>query len=217
MRTIKKRAEPAAWRRHRTQGGVYKDYKEADDARTALLDEQGHICCFCMRRITKRAMKIAHWAPQSPSPKQTMNWGNVMGACPGGDGERGVIKHCDTHQGSTPLTVNPANPDQQCERFIRYLRNGEIYSNDPEIHKDLQKTLNLNTAVHVPKRQEIIDCLESTLEKRLGQKGLWPAHELEREIARWNRRDKDGMLKEYCQVAIYYLEKWLQKSRRASS
>lgn len=217
MRSIKKRTEPASWRKHRTTGGSYEDYKETDDARSALLSEQGHLCCFCMRRITVRAMKIAHWVPQSADNKQTMDWDNVMGACPGGDGERGAIKHCDTHQGSTPLTVNPVNETQQCERFIRYLANGEVYSDNAEIDKDLKQTLNLNTEVHVPKRKELIDVLRSHLEKRLGKDGAWSSDELKREIDRWNRRDKKNMLKEYCQVAIYYLEKWHRKAGKVSS
>ncbi len=215
MRTIRKLAEPASWRQHRQAGGAYVNYTQTDDARQALLAEQGHLCCFCMKRIVKEAMKIAHWAPQSAHDDKTMQWHNVMGACMGGDRQRGAIKHCDTHQGATPIKVNPVDQELRCEQLIQYLANGEIQSHDPDINKDLNETLNLNTEVHKPKRKQVFDILKSSLDKQVVKGNYWPDDLLERELERWRRRDKAGMFKEYCQVAIYFLEKWLRRRQNA--
>ena len=65
MRTITKGHEPSSLREHRKAGGTYETYQQTDDARRALLEEQGYLCCFCMQRIALRRMKIAHWLSQS--------------------------------------------------------------------------------------------------------------------------------------------------------
>lgn len=209
MRTIEKGPEPLSLRRHRKSGGTYEDYTQTDDLRKALLKEQGHICCYCMSRITLRGMKIEHWAPQTAQRDATVDYKNLMGACSGGNGERDAIKHCDTARQDTPLKVNPLDHTQRCERLIRYLANGEMCSIDSEINQDINATLNLNNDRLKPKRGQVLDILKHRLEAE--QKGYWPSDLLERELKAWERLDKAGMYREYCQVAIYFLEKKLKR------
>lgn len=211
MRTIEKGDEPTSLRRHRNAGGTYANYNQTDDLRRALLRDQGHVCCYCMTRITSYAMKNEHWASQSGHKDETVDWDNLMGACPGGNGERRAIKHCDTSRGNTPIKVNPLDHTQRCERLIQYRANGEISSADPEIHKDLDLTLNLNNEGLKPKRAQTYDLLIRRLQHERGGNDYWPRDLLEREIEAWKRRDKAGMYREYCQVAIYFLEKWLRR------
>lgn len=42
----------------------YDNYPEKDELRTCLLTEQGHICCYCMQRISSDKMKIEHCQSQ---------------------------------------------------------------------------------------------------------------------------------------------------------
>lgn len=214
MRTIEKRHPPASWEKHAKSGGAYKDFTDTDPAREALLKEQGYLCCFCMVRIGRGKMKIAHLNPQSKDPTHTMDWQNVAGACKGGDGERNAVKHCDTAQGNTPIKVNPIDQDQNCEKLIQYLMDGHICSNDPEIDRDLDKTLNLNHFALKLYRKGTLDALMARLTKLHGR-GYWQEHELQEELKAWRKRDKNGMLKEYCQVGIYWLEKKLARRERA--
>ncbi|MBK9261851.1 MAG: TIGR02646 family protein [Polyangiaceae bacterium] len=216
MRTIEKEEAPLSWRRHAQKSGAYKDYKELDEARNALLREQGNLCCFCMQRINLRNMKIAHWDPQSSSKGRTMDWGNVMGACLGGDRERHAVKHCDTAQGNKPIKVNPADRTQRCERLIQYGADGHIGSMDPAIHADLDETLNLNNEYLKRRRRAILDALRTRLEKCVPGGGHWPPEVFEQELKKWEQRDKQGMFREYCQVAIYWLEKQLRRRKRAT-
>ncbi len=53
MRHIKKGPEPKEWLRFRKQKLPEPRFDDGPKAsgRTALLAEQGHICCYCMRRI----------------------------------------------------------------------------------------------------------------------------------------------------------------------
>lgn len=213
MRTIEKGKEPPSLRKHRKSGGTYKDYTHADDLRGDLLRDQGHICCYCMQRIALRSMKIEHWASQSEHPDRTVDWDNLLGACPGGDGERDAIRHCDTSRGETSLTVNPLDRARRCEQLIRYLPNGEILSKDPAVQLDIQETLNLNNERLKPKRAQVYDILKHRLERteRGTERGYWPRDMIERELDAWRRLDKEGKYREFCQVAIYFLEKWLKR------
>jgi hypothetical protein len=65
MRAIAKRAEPAELVRYRAvPGAVYDggDFTLVKDAiRRALLAEQGHLCAYCMQRISAETMKVEHW------------------------------------------------------------------------------------------------------------------------------------------------------------
>ena len=209
MRTIEKGKEPPSLRKHRKSGGTYETYTQTDDLRGALLAEQGHLCGYCMKRISLRAMKIEHWASQSDNEDRTVDYGNVMGACTGGDGEREALQHCDTSRGNTPLKVNPLDPAQRCERLLGFLGNGEIFSTDPEIQKDLDVTLNLNNERIKPARQKILDSLLHRLGKE--SPGYWTPSMLESELSAWKKLDASGMYRAYCQVAIYFLEKKLKK------
>ncbi|HRI72176.1 MAG TPA: TIGR02646 family protein, partial [Polyangium sp.] len=191
-----------------------QDYTHLDDARKALLEEQGHICCFCMRRIAIRQMKIAHWAPQSLHPDRTMDWTNLMGACPGGDGDRDAVKHCDTAQGDIPIKLNPADRSQQCERFVRYSIDGRVWSEDADINKDLDRTLNLNHAALMRARLAVWSAFVTRMEKQQSRNGQWSPESIEQELAEWLRRDKQGMLREFCQVVIYHLEKKRRRNNR---
>jgi uncharacterized protein (TIGR02646 family) len=162
-----------------------------------------------MSRIVKRGMKIEHWDSQSGNPDSTVDWTNLLGACSGGDGERGAIRHCDTSRGKTVLMINPLDRAQRCETLLRYRADGEIVSEDPVIQKDIQDTLNLNNPRLKPKRAQVYDLVF----RRLGglQSGYWPRAKLEEELQVWKRRSKKDPLPEYCQVAIYFLEKWLKR------
>lgn len=209
MRSIEKGPEPASLRQHRKDGGSYDTYRETDDLRRALLRDQGHICGYCMARITLRSMKNEHWASQSDHDQTTVDWSNLLGVCRGGDGERGAIKQCDTARGKTPLKVNPLDRAQRCERHIGYRRTGEMFSPDPEIDRDIQVVLNLNNIRLKRARQRVLDILVH----RLGAEEVdyWPRRMLEDELESWRARDDDGMYLEYCQIAVYFLEKLLKR------
>lgn len=241
MRHITKGREPESLTRYRTTAGAcYDDYAEKDDVRRALLREQGHICCYCMQRISVDKMRIEHWEPQhgeEGASERDLTYANLLGACPGGERsteERReqrdrpkaflykpagrsteepvhAYHHCDVHKGNTPLTVHPADPVKNCELFIRYLPDGEITAEDA-IRRDLHETLNLNLGWLKRNRKKVLDATMEYLKVK-HPKGDWPPGLLEREIARRKSVDSRGMLDEYCQVAVYILEKRLRRSK----
>ena len=151
-------------------------------------------------------MKIEHCASQSQYPEGSLSYKNLLGACDGGEGEPNKLQHCDTHKGNTPLTINPVQVGD-CERLIRYTASGEVRSDVPQIDTDLNETLNLNLGWLKINRAAVMRAVIEGL-KRKQPKGTWTRPLIEKEIARW-RTLKNGKYREYCQVAIYILEKRL--------
>ncbi len=85
MRLIQKEIEPHALRAYRAVPGAIYDGKDftpvKEEIRTQLLRDQLHLCCYCLRRISKESkphptkpdvltvvqMKVEHWQSQSPN------------------------------------------------------------------------------------------------------------------------------------------------------
>ena len=210
MRRIDKGPGPRSLGEHRRAGGDYDGYAGKDELRDALLKEQGFLCCYCMQRISAPAMKIEHWASQADNDDKRLSYDNLLGACTGGEGKRWKHQTCDTHKGKSKLTLHPARVPPDCAKVVQYPSNGETMSDDEDIQRDLDETLNLNTETLVKNRREVLYGLTRDL---LGKRknGTWPEGLLEKERLKWTSLDGAGMYLEYCQVAVYYLDKKLKK------
>ena len=126
-------------------------------------------------------------------------------------GEAFKEQHCDTHKGEEDIVISPVDEIKNCERLVRYLTNGEVMSDDPLIHRDLDVTLNLNTAQLKGNRKRVVDVVVKYLSAKQ-KTGTWSPSLVERELARWKSLNSDGKYEEYCQVAVYYLEKKLKRA-----
>lgn len=170
MIEIKKSREPNELLTYRLQD--YSSYNNMPSDIKAivlekLMEEQGHLCAYCMRRIPlkKGIIKatIEHIQPQnSISEEERLNHQNMLAVCPGNrDANDNNHKSCDAFRGSLPphkqnLTVNPLNSNTLIN--IKYKDNGIIYSDNPDINSDLNDKLNLNCVV-----QLLPDCRASAL------------------------------------------------------
>ena len=149
----------------------------------SLMQEQGHLCAYCMRRIPDKRplpenidpVSIEHWFPRNPTNHeergQGLDYNNLLAVCSGNRGRRHT-RHprdftCDAKRASQhpQLTLNPCAP---CSlKQIRYKENGEIYSDDLTIQDDLNVKLNLNCvseAVQLPHaRKKVLEALQSQL------------------------------------------------------
>lgn len=217
MKYIKKGKEPNSLTQYRQQTDVYFDgYKNKKDLRTSLLKEQKYICCYCMCRISKdkvepdsfgkEQMRIEHWMSQSEHTELELTYSNLLGACTGNKGKPKHLEHCDVSRKNIPLKINPTLPT--CESLIKYRRNGEIYSDDCEVNKDLDETLNLNNQTLRKNRELVLnDALKSLGDRKMG---LWNKEILQREINKW-KSINNSEHKAYCQIVIYHLKKKLVK------
>lgn len=159
MIPIKKGREPVKLLHYRQQPGA--SYEEMDketkeDLLEKLLQEQGHLCAYCMRRIPENrklpvgvaSVTIEHWFPRRPESKeeigQSLNYKNMLAVCSGnrGCGNRENMT-CDAHKGNEVIKVNPC--DEATLQGITYTSTGRIQSSDPVVNDDLNHRLNLNS------------------------------------------------------------------------
>lgn len=226
MKRIEKGREPRSFESHRANGGDFKGLPrkvKEDDLREQLLNEQGHICCYCMKRIPQTltpeqvdknfpSSKIEHVLSQENHPDQQLNYQNLLIACNGNHGQPNKTQTCDTYKGERDLSFNPADRIRDIELFIKYLPNGEIRSNDQAIDRELKDILNLNTldlrnirAEHFKKAQERIQKIGSRYPGKVIPKRIYE-DEKQALLAKMN-----GRFPQYCMVSVYLLNKKLSR------
>lgn len=206
---IEKQQEPHELTEYKKQKNAYYDGCPKDAIRKALLEEQGYLCAYCMRRIHESNMKIEHWEAQSTtSEANKLNYRNMLGVCMGDwDGKGGVS--CDAHRGNTPLTVNPLRLSS-IQKLSYHEHTGEIYSADLEINKDLDKTLNLNVQRLKENRKSALIACKNTLIRKKKQ-GTWNRALIQEQIDKYSRTNKYGKKEIYAGIVLWYLQKRIGK------
>jgi uncharacterized protein (TIGR02646 family) len=109
---IIKAVEPNSLTQHRTQAhSDYDNYTQKGELRTALVGEQKGLCCYCSGRIRAdpTAMKIEHWQCQANYPQHQLAYGNLLGACLGGQGQAASDPALRHPKGQPRPEVEPGN------------------------------------------------------------------------------------------------------------
>lgn len=175
MIEIKKGKEPSALIAYRkTPYATYDDMPKAvhDAVLDSLMQEQGYLCAYCMRRIPQKgktpSATIEHWDPQSKTcTDKALDYRNMLAVCNGnrGCGSKEYMT-CDAKRGNASLTVHPLNPLTLSS--ILYKSDGRISSPDSDINTDLDKTLNLNCSQVglVESRRRAVQTMQNELKKR---------------------------------------------------
>lgn len=176
----------------------------------SLLKEQGYLCCYCMKRIVATSMSVEHWKPRSKFPELALDYDNLLAVCDGNQGQSPKDQHCDTQKGNKTLSLNPADPNHASRLKIRYLPStGKIESADCQLAQEIDSVLNLNHALLLASRKEVISRVRKWLSslppnasKAAVQQGLnlW-------------QTCNEHRLPEYAGVAIYFLQKRLGNAR----
>lgn len=94
--------------------------------KTALMQEQGYICCYCERRLSDDDSHIEHFRPQSMKGVDPLDFGNMLCSCQN-ILERGEPRHCGNHKGywfDAMLIVSPLDPT--CEQRFHFTGDGRI-------------------------------------------------------------------------------------------
>ena len=214
MIKIAKGQEPAEWTIIKNTPGI--DYDSADKSalRQALFKEQGGICGYCMRRINVAAgevtdTRIEHLKPRTISlaennVAETLYYGNMILCCDGDIDNDGNV-HCDNSKGEQPISFTPF--DVAAINTISYSsKDGKIKSSNSQYDKELDKVLNLNHTRLAGNRKAVIDGLIVAMGK-----GTWRKSDIEHKIDYFRNRTSKGLLRPYCGVAIWFLEKRLKQ------
>lgn len=223
MKQIIKLAEPKSLHQHRAS--QFADFDNMplatkEDLRERLLLEQGHICCYCMRRIPERSlpyMKVEHFKCQETFANKQLEYTNLFGACTGNEGQPQIKQTCDTKKGNHDLTINPLATLPNCETLIKYNADGEIssISDDADVNRQLNDVLNLNMQTLKDGRREIYLEIQEIvkLESKRGKKDKVSfIRFLEQEKIKWLKRT-DNKHRPFCQIAVYYLTKKIRSNQ----
>ena len=220
MKQINKISEPKSLVQHRAKTfATFENIplKTKDELRQNLLSEQGHICCYCMKRIPEQNapyMKIEHHKCQDNYETMQLTYSNLFGACTGNEGQPKIKQTCDTKKGNLDLFINPISNAPTCETLFKYNSEGEISSinDDININKQLNDILNLNMQTLKDGRSAVYLEVQKRVKIESKNKATF-AKFLEQEKTRWMERT-DNKFKPYCQVAIYYLMKKIKSHQK---
>lgn len=172
--------------------------------RNALLDEQGHICAYCMKRL-KDKVKIEHYVPRNE--ENELQYTNLLVVCSGGEGLKKKDQTCDTRKGNTVLHIDPQNAGHMQQ--IRYKSNGEIFADNEDFQRDLDQTLNLNLESLVEWRKTALEEMKVRIFQNCG--GSRPTRDFwERKLQMFQSR-ANGKLSPYCGILIYYLQRRIRQ------
>ncbi|WP_041963098.1 hypothetical protein [Sulfurospirillum cavolei] len=197
-----------------------------DEVLTSLLEEQGYLCAYCMQKISLSNATIEHIIGQKYvqngielGKQNQINYDNFLAVCEGKSCKDNL--HCDksrsTYQRIRPLFANPL--ENRIMQNVRFSEKGLIYykdfikietietlnnhanlDEDSNIRYDIHKVLNLNCQNLKARREAIINALKR-LTNNWTKKGR-----IETELSKYQRKQGNGYI-EFCQVAIYFLNK----------
>jgi len=216
MKAIIKSNEPISLTEHRAKQHSSYDNLPKNDTRISLLLEQGHICCYCMRRIPESGKtpgsKIEHYLCQDNYSKEELNYRNMLLACLGNEGSPKRIQTCDSHKGNLTFTHSPSNNTRNLENLIKYKSNGEIYSSDETLNTELETVLNLNVKQLKENRRVVYETVQNRIRNKVKQHKTNTLQKqfLESEKRKWLNLD-NGKYTEFCMVGVYVIDKKLKR------
>ena len=139
MKHVSKDAPPTdfdAWKAQANEDWTptYNDLRDPEkrNLHSALLAEQGSVCCYCGRSISLEDSHIEHFRPQEQYAGLQLEYANLHASCMRGL-RRSMPRHCGHAKENgfdEEQHIAPADPD--CERRFMYTLRGEIVPADSE-------------------------------------------------------------------------------------
>ncbi|WP_027001405.1 retron system putative HNH endonuclease [Hugenholtzia roseola] len=164
------------------EGASYDDLRgsDKDEVKSALLENQGYICAYCMKPINENTMGIEHFKSQSTDPHLDLDFNNMLAVC------RDQNEHCDVYrsrqldadgkQKNFVYLPNPKSLEFARLKFNYARASFEITcSNDDNVTQELEKSenlpprnglLNLNCKTLTDLRRSAWSAVQRRLERR---------------------------------------------------
>ena len=200
MKQIVKNPEPSTfieWKEEWRRNGIEPGWEELDGkpmkqtVKTALLEEQGGLCCFCECRVETDSGHIAHLFDRYNHPALALDYDNMLYSCP--ENPHNVPQTCGHAQKDRLLPISPLNED--CETHFAYSQDGDILGKNANAHETI-RVLNLNGSKQLCESRRLV--YEETLDNKEtlspDEFTLWVNSEL-------NRRD--GMFQPFWTTIKY--------------
>ncbi len=219
MKRITKGSEPSSLTQYRSQSNASfgdVDTGVKNELRKSLLIEQGHICCYCMKRIPEStrnpSSKIEHFRCQSINPQEQLNYNNMFLACCGNQGSLKTSQTCDTSKENKSLNPLLSPLDDNIENRIKYKANGEIFTEDTNLNNELNFILNLNEFQLKENRKVVFRTIRDKIRNKMKKQrdNSLKRNFLNSEKTKWIT-PQNGKYREFCMVAIYVINKKLNR------
>jgi len=127
--------------------------QEKRDVKNALMQEQGHICCYCERVLKYSDSHIEHLNPQCHNEEERLDFKNMLCSCQQ-QLKKGEPLHCGNSKGDNIILITPLQND--CRAKFTYTGDGQIGYTD-EDSKNTITYLQLNIDKLNKLRESIID------------------------------------------------------------
>lgn len=213
MILIKKGTEPRELLEFRSKpGATFDDFKNPgkEKLRISLLEEQGYICAYCMKKIHNDTFtKIEHY--QKRNSTNQLLYTNLLAVCDGNEHHKGKYRKCDltcdSFKGDAILTIDP------CKilhiNSIRYdFVSGKISSIVPQYDNDLIHVLNLNNPRLLDNRKAVLNQIRYQLKKISNQEQAKFKTYVEKMYTHYAKEVNHSA---YAGIILAYLEKKLKK------
>lgn len=128
------------------------------DLHEALLAEQGRVCCYCGRRVSRESSHIEHFKPQQSFPELSLEYSNLFASCLRQVASTDVL-HCGHAKGENfneRLSISPKS--EGCEsRFLHTLDGRELPADRADDSANYMiQVLNQNAAFLTHRRAEAL-------------------------------------------------------------
>lgn len=197
---VKKNVEPPAltnWKK--TKKGV-QTYKKLDSVtrravKDALIEEQGHICCYCEDALREDDSHIEHFCPQSARLGNDLDYFNMLCSCIG-QHKQGYPIHCGYKRKNYPVMISPFDPN--CEGRFKFFGNGVI---EEAITGDTAATNTIKTlGLDIPKLNKL---REKAIEPFLDAEADLSEEEMRDFVTGYLEKDAQGKFGKYWTTIKY--------------
>jgi len=198
MKQIVKNPEPTAFIEWKSKWETPPGWAEFDgtsmkqQVKSALLEEQGYLCCFCESRVGVNSGHIAHLFDRCNHPDLVLSYKNLLYSCR--ENPRGEPQTCGHSQGNKILPISPL--DDGCETSFAYSEDGYIHGKDNSA-RDTIHILNLNGS------NRLRESRRKVYEEICDNQDTLSPDEFARWITSELNRQSDGMFKEYWTTKKY--------------
>ncbi len=231
MNRICKDNEPPEWKAFRETEGV--EFQAIPELKNALLQEQGHLCAYCMRRIPvsgkgeypsinheplpleeREKMRVEHIKPRRYT-ELIFAYENLLACCPGAiSGNAKKETHCDRKKDEDEISFDIFSP-----AFIDTLSyasgTGKIMSSNDSYDQEINHILGLNNKLLAEKRRQALEGALSQLQKI----DKWGRAEVQKSLQNWQSAytvDGKRYFKEYNGIVVWFLKRWLERNTARS-
>ena len=216
MIKIEKNTQPNSLLIYKKSGGDYNSIPRETKSklRESLIEEQGYVCCYCLKRIPENKLglnhtKIEHFKSQTKYPDLDLEYSNLHLACKGNQGNSRINQTCDTAKSDKDI-FHFSLTDNSLKGDILYARDGTVLSRNDEIDREINDVLQLNNDQNLKNaRKKVRDGLSNSI-KRLNKKGKLSEAILKQKLENWKCKN-NRKHKEHFPVAVQYLEKKIKR------